>query len=683
MSDHLKRAVQKVLVKRRHRLYRRRIAEQAIPYGVWLENMQEQESADIAEWKKEQEKAGKEGLSVSILTREMFCESVFDREEREKKGDIWLVTTDPSRLTKNAVWEVERYFLENPSYSIAYGDESDYFKPGWSPDLLQSFFYFGNVFAVRKTLIAAIAGKPGKEEDLKKRLYSIVLCCMDEAKVAGRMEKLLFIAVKREERKRRVPKYDDIPKQYQDWGRESDFDGIKRGHLYSDIEIPTEREEQKLVSVIIPSKDNPAVLSKCIHSLREQTDYHNIEIIVIDNGSNDKNRAKVEQINDQLKVEYGFRYIYKPMSFNFSAMCNMGAKEANGEYLLFLNDDIEIVEENWLRLMLSRAAKSYVGAVGAKLLYPDSDRIQHVGVTSIHLGPAHELQFAMDREVHYHGYNRCAVNASAVTGACMLMRRDVFERTKGFSEKLQVAYNDVEFCFQLLRLGYVNVCCNDTFLYHHESLSRGLDEGFEKLARLHGEGNFLYETYPEMWNGDRYYSRKLVTDILDGGFMPACRFEEKTMSRRSEAIPIEKEMKEEWHNEILYMGIEFTGDRCAWETGRHGGGDYYIQGWSFAVNVDNSRYKKNLLLRSMDAQDGGLWKIPYEERYRPDMEDKLTHVNRPALCGVSVWIARDALPAGKYMIGFLWEDTCSRQKLYKFTPETMTVHDRTEECCGV
>lgn len=704
MSGRVKRAVQGILVKRRHGIYKKQLAGQAVPYGIWIKRMLEEERAEIAVWQEQREKSGKERLSVSVLSAEAFCKNILDESARGETGDILLVASEPSRLTETAVPETERYFLEHPACGIAYGDEDAYFKPGWSPDLLQSFFYFGNVFALRRTLAERAAEKvkggtglygeerqSDEEEDgnapeqfsLRKRLYDMALCCIDEAKEAGHIEKLLFVTGAVTERVNSAPEQEDIPAQYRDWGREPAFDAIKRGHLYSDIEIPAEKKGRKPVSVIIPSKDNPAVLSKCIHSLMGQTDYGNMEIIVVDNGSNDKNKNKILEMNNRIVEEYRFRYLYRPMPFNFSAMCNLGAKEAKGDFLLFLNDDMEIVEEGWLRIMLSKAEKSYVGAVGAKLLYPNSKKIQHMGITSIHLGPAHELQYSWDNEEHYHGYNRCAVNVSAVTGACLLMRREVFERTNGFSENLQVAFNDVELCFQLLRLGYMNVCCNNTFLYHHESLSRGLDATFEKLERLHRERDVLYAAYPEMWNGDPYYSKKLVTDILDKGFRPACRFEEKRLSKKAEVIRIEEEMREEWHNDSLYMGIEFAGDRCAWETGKSGGGDYYIQGCSYAVNVDNSRYEKNLLLRALDEENGGLWKVPFEGCYRPDLEENLPFINHPELCGVSVWIAEDALPAGRYMIGHFWEDTCSRQKLYKFVPEILTVHKRTEERCGV
>lgn len=163
----------------------------------------------------------------------------------------------------------------------------------------------------------------------------MVLCCIDEAGAAGHIEKILFLSREISETGKDFPKDSEIPANYRDWGREPVFDAVKKGHRYSDVEISEDRETQELVSIIIPSKDNPAVLSKCIHSLWERTDYGQIEIIVVDNGSSDENRARILRIKNQMKEEYHFRYLYKPMEFNFSAMCNLGAREAEGKYLLF------------------------------------------------------------------------------------------------------------------------------------------------------------------------------------------------------------------------------------------------------------------------------------------------------------------------------------------------------------
>ena len=163
MSNYLKRAVQRLLIQKRHRSYEERIARQAVPYGVWLESLLEGERAETTEWKKEAEAAGRAHLSVTVMLPRVFCECASDRDLRDKQGDLWLVTTEESALTEGARWEVIRYFEELPACGIAYGDEADYYKPDWSPDLLQSFFYFGNIFAVRKELVEKIGVKAGEE----------------------------------------------------------------------------------------------------------------------------------------------------------------------------------------------------------------------------------------------------------------------------------------------------------------------------------------------------------------------------------------------------------------------------------------------------------------------------------------------------------------------------------------
>ena len=152
MSNYLKKAVQKLLIQKRHRLYEERIAEQAVPYGVWMEKLLTEEKAEIRKWKEEAK--GGQGLSTNVLSWKVFCEAVPGGErEPEMREDLWIVTPEPSSLVEEAEAEAERYFLEHPACEIAYGDEAGYFKPGWSPDLLQSFFYFGNVFVLRRRLI--------------------------------------------------------------------------------------------------------------------------------------------------------------------------------------------------------------------------------------------------------------------------------------------------------------------------------------------------------------------------------------------------------------------------------------------------------------------------------------------------------------------------------------------------
>ena len=209
----------------------------------------------------------------------------------------------------------------------------------------------------------------------------------------------------------------------------------------------------RVVSVIIPSKDHPEVLEKCLRSFRNKTQYRYYEWIVVDNGSSEENREKMEA----LQKVYGFTYIYEPMPFHFSKMCNLGEKKAKGDLLLLMNDDIEIIEGSWLERMAGQALLPHVGAVGAKLWYAGTEKIQHAGVTNLKIGPSHKLVTFPDEEDYYFGRNRVTYNVAAVTAACLMVSRQKYERVGGLDESLPIAYNDVDFCFKLLEAGYVNV----------------------------------------------------------------------------------------------------------------------------------------------------------------------------------------------------------------------------------
>ena len=209
-----------------------------------------------------------------------------------------------------------------------------------------------------------------------------------------------------------------------------------------------------------------------------------------------------------------------------------------------------------------------------------------------------------------------------------------------------------------------------------------------KIKRLHEERDYLYGKYPEYWNHDPYYNRLLVSDILDKGFEANNRYssllgadETSGQTEKQDAgtpkegfttpVFMTAEIPEEWYNECLYMGVEFAGDEKQWFTGISGEGDYYIQGWSYAINVDNSRYQKTIVLKNMETAE--TFQLAVRERYRPDMEENLPYIDHPALCGVEARIQEGALSAGTYLIGYLWEDTASRQKLLGYTGETLFV----------
>jgi GT2 family glycosyltransferase len=236
-----------------------------------------------------------------------------------------------------------------------------------------------------------------------------------------------------------------------------------------------------LVSVIIPFRDQPALLQTCTSSMRAAPGYDNFEFVLLDN---DSELPETAALLDELAAQPGVRIVQAPGPFNWPAINNAGAAEARGEVLLFSNNDIEARVPNWMHAMLGHALRPEVGAVGARLLYPDG-AIQHAGV-EIGLGgiAGHVLRGLPGS---YPGYNSMAIqtrDVSVVTGAFVMTRRDVFESVGGFDESLPVAFNDVDYCLQLGERGLLVVYAPLAELIHHESISRGHTDDVSETARI-------------------------------------------------------------------------------------------------------------------------------------------------------------------------------------------------------
>ncbi|MCR5000594.1 MAG: glycosyltransferase [Lachnospiraceae bacterium] len=295
---------------------------------------------------------------------------------------------------------------------------------------------------------------------------------------------------------------------------------VINNNVINNIVIKPERDELDL-SVIIPSKDNSDILINCLESIKscfKDRFGKKLEIIVVDNGSGSAQGLKIEDYLKEYNREIPVKYIYKEMDFNYSLMCNIGAGKASNRCLLFLNDDIELIDENTLERMYACACLDHVGAVGAKLYYPQGNIIQHTGITvSLDCGPTHKLSSFTDDKPYYYGRNVFNQNVLALTGACLCVDREKYFKYGGFNDKMKVGYNDVELCVRLYEAGLVNVVLNECILFHHESLSRGADHKDDaKYARLKEERAMLYDLHP--WireKGDPYYSVNLIPDNLD------------------------------------------------------------------------------------------------------------------------------------------------------------------------
>ncbi|RDV26557.1 glycosyltransferase [Alteromonas aestuariivivens] len=268
------------------------------------------------------------------------------------------------------------------------------------------------------------------------------------------------------------------------------------------------RHKQPLVSLIIPTKDGKELVKACIESIQTKTKYKNYEILLIDNGSEDPaSLAYFEELNAHSQI----RVLKYPGPFNYSAINNFGVAHAKGEVVGLINNDIEVISPLWLDYMVGHVLRGDVGCVGAKLLYSDG-RIQHAGVVLGYGGGAgHAHKYYPHDHPGYMNRLIATQSFSAVTAACLLVRRELFEQVGGLNERdLAVAFNDVDFCLRIRELGKRNIYCAEAELYHHESVSRGLDISPEKAARFNKELRFLQSRWAKVIKHDPAYNPNLT-----------------------------------------------------------------------------------------------------------------------------------------------------------------------------
>ena len=293
---------------------------------------------------------------------------------------------------------------------------------------------------------------------------------------------------------------------------------VKQAYAPTTYKIDYEIKGEPLVSIIIPNKDHIEDLDKCLNSIFTKSTYKNYEIVVVENNSTEKETFEYyDTIQKQLNNVTVVRWEEKV--FNYSAINNFGARYAKGEYVLLLNNDIEIITPNWLQEMLMFAQREDVGAVGAKLYYPD-DTIQHAGVILGIGGVAGHAHKYFARNAYGYVSRACiSQNMSACTAACLLIRRDVFDKVEGLDEGFAVAFNDIDLCMKIRKAGYLIVFTPFAEFYHYESKSRGLEDSPEKIKRFNGE----IERFSNKWGevlkaGDPYYNPNLTLEHEDFSF---------------------------------------------------------------------------------------------------------------------------------------------------------------------
>jgi GT2 family glycosyltransferase len=441
-------------------------------------------------------------------------------------GDYLALLDHDDTLAPFALHEVVAAINESPDADFLYSDEDKIdthgdrvepnFKPDWSPETLRSRNYVCHLTTLKRALYETIGGfRPGFDGSQD---YDLVLRASERAKrivhiprvlYHWRMHALSTAFVKGSKNYAFEAGKKAVAEHLTRLGIDASVhDGAVQG-LY---QVVYHLRSQPLVSVIIPNKDQVGLLSRCVESLAKSS-YANYEVVIVENGST---LPETHAYYRELQKQPHARVVEWTKPFNYAAVNNFAAAEAKGDLLLFLNNDTEAINPDWLEAMVTQAVQPGVGAVGAKLYYAD-DTIQHAGIVVGMGGVAgHSHLFYPRQASGYMQRLRITQNVAAVTGACLLMPRAVFAEVGGFDEGFVLAFNDVDLCLAVLKAGYRVVWTPDAELYHLESKTRGYEDTAEKQARFKRE----YDLFHLKWSaflkaGDPYYSPHFRLDRPD------------------------------------------------------------------------------------------------------------------------------------------------------------------------
>ena len=429
-------------------------------------------------------------------------------------------------LTADALYEVVKALNQKERPAVIYSDEdkvttdlSEHFqpfmKPDFNKDLLRSNNYICHFFVAEKQLVEEVGGFRGVFNGAQD--YDLILRCTEKAEHITHIPRILYHwrvhkASTGDNPARKMYAFDAgkcaIEEHLKRCGETGVVSHTKDLGFYR---VQYQMTGNPLVSIIIPNKDHVDMLDKCLRSIQKSS-YRNYEVIIVENNSVEEATFDYYKkiASDRIRV------VYWEGIFNYSAINNFGAKAAQGEYLLLLNNDVEVITENWLEELLSNCQRPDVGIVGAKLYYPD-DTVQHAGIIIGIGGVAGNVFVGLPRK--FTGYfHKASIqqDLSAVTAACMMVKRSVYEEMGGLEEKLQVAFNDVDFCLRVRKAGYLVVFDPYVELYHYESKTRGAENTKEKVRRFQTEIEYMRSHWLDLLKkGDPMYNPNLTLTKWD------------------------------------------------------------------------------------------------------------------------------------------------------------------------
>lgn len=438
------------------------------------------------------------------------------------KGEFVGLLDHDDFLAPNALFEIVKALQKEPDAEVFYTDEDKvtangeehfqpHFKPDFNLDLLRSNNYICHFFVAKRELIEETGGFRAEYEGAQD--YDFIFRCVEKAEKIVHVPEILYHwrthqSSTADNPASKMYAFEAGLRAINAHLERSGMDGIvthTKDLGFYRVQYPV--KGQPLVSIIIPNKDEQKTLAACLQSIREKTTYKNYEILIVENNST---TDEIFAYYEELAHEENIRLLRWEKEFNYSAINNFAARKARGEYLLFLNNDVTVITPQWLEELLGVCQRPEVGAVGVKLLYPDNT-IQHAGCV-IGIGGIAGSMF-VDMPAERSGYlHKASImqDMSAVTAACMMMKKKVFEEVGGFAEELAVAFNDMDLCLRVNKAGHLVVYDPYVQLYHAESKTRGAEDSKEKVRRFQREIEYMRCHWMHILkNGDPYYNKNL------------------------------------------------------------------------------------------------------------------------------------------------------------------------------
>jgi GT2 family glycosyltransferase len=512
-----------------------------IPYNKWIARFDDLDDRDIRKIKKSIKRrvqppvidllplGGTSSLKNNVFESQLYPFFHIASSPDQLQND-WVLCVQPGvTLRPHALYWFATVIVKKPDAIAFYCDHDlltaesirsePYFKPDFSPELLLADNYIGPVLLIKKSVLLNELYNEPQGDDLAERsyknfsefnCYQLALACLKSGSGAlkniGHIPAVLYHwdqGAEQADRANHTRHLSDVKRYLQNTKTDAQVDSLI-GRYHRVVYTPVERP---LISIIIPTRDTLHHLERSVMSVLEQSTYRYFELVFVDNQSCDPAThaffERVSQYENVSVLPYDF-------PFNYSSINNFAVKHSRGDVICLLNNDTEVISNNWMEVMLGQLQQPNVGAVGIKLLFGDR-RVQHAGDA---VGPGgcadHFHSRLAEDEPGYAGRAILAQDLSAVTAACLMVTRRLWEQLGGLDEKnLAVAFNDVDFCLRIREAGYRVVYTPYAKLYHHESVSRGKDDSPEKAARAKREADYMRSRWKHVMNHDPFYNPNL------------------------------------------------------------------------------------------------------------------------------------------------------------------------------